>query len=67
MKKIKHLRITVGEEDCYICNQACCITLEKCTWKKEEVTCKNCLKQLAKHPTYMQKRKYKIVKESGRG
>ncbi len=60
---VKHLRITCGKKDSYICNQACRMTPEKWTWQTELVTCKKCLNQLAKHPFYMQKIRYYIVDE----
>lgn len=67
MEQIKHFRITYGEEedapDRYICNLATKINPEKATRKKEEVTCKNCLRKLAKHPVYMQRIRFKVVEE----
>lgn len=61
-KQIKHLRISPIEkgDDYYLCNKSP-LKENKWTWKKEEVTCKNCLKKLSKHPVYMQRREFQIM------
>lgn len=59
----KHLIITKGERNCYACNEACNITKEKSTFYEREVTCKNCLRFIQSHHTYLQTRKFKIIEE----
>ena len=36
------------EGDKYLCNHACFITLSKSTIDEKKVTCKNCLREIAK-------------------
>lgn len=61
--KIIHLIITVGDDDRYICNQACGITKEKSTYDKDKVTCKNCLQALTHHNPYCQKRAIRVLQD----
>lgn len=42
-------------------NQKYKIIKEKYVWKKEKVTCKNCLKILSKNPTYRQLRRFRVI------
>ena len=43
---IKHAWILKDGKIVYLCNQAVLATENKKAYKKEEVTCKNCLKQI---------------------
>ena len=66
MREIIHLRISPHDhKDVYLCNWACGMTDGKWAWDKEKVTCKNCLRALAKHITYRQVRKTKYIDEPG--
>ena len=40
---VKHYAVWINKEWRYLCNQACNVTKEKLTEKREEVTCLNCL------------------------
>ena len=48
MSSIYPKKIHFRRGDNYLCNKACYITLEKCTTRKKNVTCLNCLHLLSK-------------------
>lgn len=62
-KDTKHLLICNHDatKEYYMCNQACNTTPSKCVKEAEKVTCKNCLKHLARKNPYCTLKKYKVI------
>ncbi len=64
--KVIHFKVSsiLDEGHFYICSKPGSPVVDgRWTWDKEVVTCKKCLKVLARHPAYMQCRSMKFTDE----